>query len=73
MPPILLQAPPDFLTFRQPSLLSRGYKSERLNLILYVLAEWASMAACCLHLPSKSHRSNKKLLIPLNLSNFFDT
>ena len=65
MPPILLQAPPDFMTFRQPSLLSRGYKSERLNLILYVLAEWASMAACCLHLPSKSHHSNKKNINPI--------
>ena len=72
MPPTLLLVPPDFQTFRHPSLLSRGYISQHLDPNLHGLAERASMAASCLHLPSKSHRSNKKSLIQLNLSIFLD-
>jgi hypothetical protein len=55
MPTTLLLAPPDFQTFRHSSLLSRGYKYQRLEPNLHVLAERARMAASCLHLPSKSH------------------
>ena len=73
VPPRLLLGPLDYQTFRRPSLLSCGYKSRRLDLNLSGLAERASLAASCLHQPSKSHRSNKKSLIQLNLSIFFDT
>ena len=66
MPPTLLQAPPHFQTFQHPSLLSRVYKSERLDLNLYALAERASMAASCLHLPSKSHRGIAKIFAQVN-------
>ena len=66
MPLTLLLAPLNFQTFRHPSILSRGYKSQRLEPNLYVLAERASMAASCLHLPSKSHRGIAKYFVQVN-------
>ena len=59
-------SPLDFQTFLHPCLLSRGYKSQRLDLNLHGLAERASMAASYLHLPSKSHRGIAKKFVQVN-------
>jgi hypothetical protein len=72
VPSYNLKRPPRFSDLPTLLLLSLGYKFRRLDPNLSGLAERAGMAASCLYQPSKGHRSNKKSLMPLNLSIFSD-